>query len=304
MQIPAPAPVVVGVSGTAAGLAATRLGAREAMARGRPLRIVHVFAWPGRHYSDDPPDYCSARREADLIVREAVATASRSVPGVRVEGVLVDGQPVRELLRRSRTAELLVLGDDDLTTAPGLPPDSVAVQAVARARCPVVVARGVRPPSGPLLVAVDGSPASLQALRLAAGEAGRRELALEVAHVVGRPEQEPAGRRLLENAITGVPGLTGARTRLLVGDPAPTLVRASRRARMMIVGPRGTDGSSLLGVVAGELLRHCACPTLFVHGTTAGQGPGDGTAAGPGNRTAAGKGPGNGTVRTAGALTS
>jgi hypothetical protein len=38
---------------------------------------------------------------------------------------------------------------------------------------------------------------------------------------------------------------------------------------MVIVGPRGAGGSALLGTVAEELLRRCACPTVFVHGTTA-----------------------------------
>ncbi|ROP34213.1 universal stress protein [Couchioplanes caeruleus] len=276
MQIPGPAPVVVGVNGTAAGLAAARLGAREAVTRGQPLRILHVFAWPGMRYTDDPSDYASARQEAGRIVEEAVATAARSVPGVRGEGLVVDGQPVRELLRRSRTAGLLVLGADDPATGVRLPLDPVLVQVVSRARCPVVVAHGVRPPAGPLLVAVDGSPSSWAALRLAAAEARRRGVTLEIAHVAATDAAVPAGRRLLDRAAAACPGeLVEVRRTLLVGDPAPTLVRTSRRARMMILGPRGTGGG-LLGAVAGELLRHCACPTLFVHGDPAGDDPADG----------------------------
>ena len=270
MQIPGPAPVVVGVNGTAAGLAAVRIGAREAVARGQPLRVVHVFTWPGARYIDDAPDWASARREARRIVADAVSTAVRTVPRVHVEGQLLDGLPVRELLRQSRTADLIVLGEDEPATSPWLPPDSVLVQTVSRARCPVLVARGIRPPTGPLLTAVDGSPSSLLALRLAAAEAQRRGIGLEVAHVVERPAELPAGRRLVEAAVAAVPGLHGARIRVFAGDPAPTLVRASRRARMMIVGPRGTGGSSLLGKVAQQLLLRCACPTLFVHGTPAG----------------------------------
>ncbi len=269
MQIPGPAPVVVGVNGTSSGLAAARLGAQEAMARGEPLRIVHVFSWPGPRSFDDAPDWATARHEAARIVAEAVATASRTVPGVHVEGLLTDGLPVRELLRQSRTAGLIVLGDDDLALSPRLPADSVLVQTVARARCPVVVARGVRPPAGPLLTAVDGSPSSMLALRVAAVEARRRRVAVEVAHVVDHAGTQEAGRRLLESAVAAVPELHGARTRLLVGDAAPVLIRASRRARMMIVGPRGTNSGSLLGEVAGQLLRRCACPTVFVHGTPA-----------------------------------
>ncbi|GAA3345895.1 universal stress protein [Amorphoplanes nipponensis] len=271
MRIPGPGPVVVGVNGTSSGLAAARLGAREAVARGQPLRILHVFSWPGRRSLDDAPDWASARKEAGRIVAEAVATASRAVPGVHVEGLLTDGLPVRELLARSRTAALVVLGDDDVGLGPRLPADSVLVQTVARARCPVVVARGNRPPAGPLLAAVDGSPSSLLALRVAAAEAARREIALEIAHVVGHEDDRDAGRRLLESAVAAVPGLGGARRRVLVGEPAPILVRASRRARMMIVGPRGVGGGSLLGPVAQQLLRRCACPTVFVHGTPAGE---------------------------------
>jgi len=268
---------VVGVTGTSAGLAAVRMAAREAMARDRPLRSLHVFSWPGTRSFDDAPDWASARHRASRIVVEAVATASRTVPGVHVEGLLADGLPVRELLRQSRTAELIVLGDDDIALSPRLPLDSVLVQTVARARCPVVVARGNRPPAGPLLAAVDGSPSSMLALRLAAAEAGRRLVPVEVVHVVAREDERDAGRRLLESALATVPGLRQARARLLVGDAAPILVHASHRAGMMIVGPRGTGGGSLLGEVAQQLLRKCACPTVFVHGTPAGERSSAGT---------------------------
>ena len=270
MRTPGPVPVIVGVNGTSSGLAAARLGAREAAARGQPLRILHVFSWPGSRAFDDAPDWATARHEAGLIVARAVATASRTAPGVHVEGLLADGLPVRELLRQSRTAELIVLGDDDLTLSPRLPVDSVLVQTVARARCPVVVARGVRPPAGPLLSAVDGSPSSMLALRVAAAESRRRSVPVEVVHVVDSPATLEAGRRVLESALAAVPELRGSRTRLLVGEAAPILIRASRRARMMILGPRGVGGGSLLGAVAQQLLQRCACPTVFVHGTPAG----------------------------------
>jgi len=270
MRTPDKPPVVVGVNGTAAGLAAVRLGAREAVARGRPLRVLHAFSWPGPAY--DGRDYASARHEASAIVEEAVATAKRSTPRVRARGEVIDGAPVRVLLQQSRTADLLILGDDDLASVPRLPVESVLMQLVSRARCPVVVARGLRPPAGPLLVAVDGSEAAHHALLHAAGEARRRGLLLEVAHVVAEPgaAAEAEGRRLLESAVAEVPGLAAtARGRLLSGDPARALLLVSRHARMVIVGPRGAGGSVLLGAVAHELLRRCACPTVFVHGSTA-----------------------------------
>ncbi|MEU4220775.1 universal stress protein [Actinoplanes sp. NPDC026623] len=265
------------MNGTAAGLAAARLGAREAVVRGLPLRVVHVFTGPKTRHLDDAPDWSGARRDSMELVADAVAAASRAVPGVRVEGLLLDGPPVRELLRQSRTAELLVIGGDDCAGSPRLPIDSVLVQTVSRARCPVVVARGVRPPAGAVLTATDGSPISLLALRMAAAEGRRRGVAVEVIHVMETADAEADGRRLLDEAVAAVPGLRTARTRLLVGDPTPTLVRASRRGRMMIVGPRGAGGGALLGGVALQLLRRCASPTVFVHGTPAGESMSAGT---------------------------
>jgi nucleotide-binding universal stress UspA family protein len=262
-------PVVVGVNGTSAGLAAVRFGAREAVARGRQLAVVHAFTWPGSRRWPGEKAYAPARHEAQRIVDEAVAAARRSTPGSRVTGRLLDGPAGRVLLQQSRTAELLVLGDDDLAAGSGLPLDSVLIQTVSRAFCPVVVTRGLRPPTGPLIAAVDGSPSSHMALRHAADESARRAVAVEVVHVIEDPHREEEGHRLLTAAMAAVPELRHARIRLLIGDPAITLIRISRLARMVVVGPRGRDGAVQLGPVAQELLHRCACPTLFVHGTTA-----------------------------------
>jgi nucleotide-binding universal stress UspA family protein len=269
MQTPNTPPVVVGVNGTAAGLAAVRFGAREAVARRRRLVVVHAFTWPDSRYGADKQAYAPARRSAHQIVEQAVAAARRSTPGVAVAGRLVEGPPARVMRQQSRAAELLIVGDDDLGAGSALPIDSVLLQTVSRSFCPVVVARGLRPPTGPLLAAIDGSPSSQLALRHAAAEATRRGIGVDVVHVVEDPGREEAGRRLLAAATATVPKLARARQRLLIGDPATALIRASRHARMVVVGPRGRDGAALLGPVAQALLRRCACPTLFVHGTTA-----------------------------------
>jgi len=270
MRTPDEPPIVVGVNGTAASLVAVRLAAREALARGRHLRVVHAFTWPGSSPHGQQQEYAAARHEAAGMVDAAVATARRYTPGVQVTSQLIDGLPIRVLRQQSRAAELLVLGHDDGGGTLRLSVDSVLLQTVSHAWCPVAVARGPRPPSGTLLAAVDGSPDSIHALRHAAVEARRRSVAIEVAHVVERsgPSAEAAGRRLLAAAVDAVPELPAPRTRLLIGDPAIALVRASRSARMVIVGPRGAGGSTLLGSVAEKLLRRCVCPTVFVHGST------------------------------------
>jgi nucleotide-binding universal stress UspA family protein len=268
MRNPSPSPVVVGVTGTAAGLAAVRLAAREAVSRGRQLRVVHAFTWPSPRPAAPDLDYDQARRAASQVVEEAVATAQRSTPGVSVTGQLHDGLPDRTLVRLSRAAELLVLGDDDLATMPWLPATSVLVRTTAHAWCPVLVARGPRPPGGPVVAAVDGSPSALLALRAAAAEAARRAAPLEVVHVPrdSGPAAEAEGRRVLAAARAAVPEAAAARTRLLTGTVGRALVRASGHGRLIVLGPRGTRGAGLLGAVAREVLHHGACPTLFVHG--------------------------------------
>jgi nucleotide-binding universal stress UspA family protein len=268
MRNPSTSPVVVGVTGTSAGLAAVRLAAREAVSRGRQLRVVHAFTWLGSRPESTGLDNDGARRAASRVVEEAVATAQRSTPGVRVTGQLVDGAPDRVLLRFSRTADLLVLGDDDLATTPWLPPTSVLVQTVARAWCPVLVARGPRPPSGSVLAAVDGSKPALLALRHAAAEGRRRRVPVEVVHVVSEPggRHEEEGRRLLAAAVAAVPELTRSRSRVLFGSPARALVLASGRARVLVLAPRGSNDAGPLGSVAREVLHHSACPAVFVHG--------------------------------------
>ncbi|GAA0477171.1 universal stress protein UspA [Paractinoplanes deccanensis] len=264
MRRPSPSPVVVGVTGTSAGLAAVRLAAREALSRGRELRIVHAFTWPNARLPANL-DYDRARRAASRVVDEAIATAQRSTPGVRVTGQLVDGLPDRVLLRLGRTAELLVVGDDDLATTPWLPEMSVLVQAVSRAWCPVMVARGPRPPAGPILVAVDGSTHSLVALKHAATEAVRHQVPVHVAHVAHTAAGGP-GAEVLDRAVRAVPELGDHETHLLSGAPGPTLVRQSCHARMLVLGHRGSDGAGLIGSVAREVLHHAACPTVFPHG--------------------------------------
>jgi nucleotide-binding universal stress UspA family protein len=271
MRIPDTSPVVVGVTGSSAGLAAVRLAAREAVSRGRLLRVVHAFTWPHPR-SPGGGDCAGARRAASRVVDAAVATAQRSTPGVRVTGQLLDGIPARVLVQLSRTAELLVLGDDNLSTTPRLPISAPLMQAAARAWCPVVVARGPRPPGGPVLAAVDGSAFALAGLRYAAAEATRRQVPVEVVHVVTEPgtDAEERGHRVLAEAVAAVPALSRARQRLLTGAPGGALARASGHARVIVLGARGAHGSTLLGSVARELLHRGACPTVFVHGPVPG----------------------------------
>jgi nucleotide-binding universal stress UspA family protein len=124
----------------------------------------------------------------------------------------------------------------------------------------------------------DAAAAGRRVLDAALADAGL----VDGAPVPGSPAQGGPG----EAGVGGPAGTAGVagpartahlvRTHLLTGDPATMLIGASTRARLLVIGPSGTDGrfGALLGAVAQTVLRRSACPTVFVHGSrTAARGP-------------------------------
>ncbi|HEX8629220.1 MAG TPA: universal stress protein [Catenuloplanes sp.] len=262
------APVVVGVNGTAASRAAVRLAAREAAMRQRPLRAVHAFVWP--FYDSAAPErpYGLLRQQAADPLAGAVAAARTTEPGLPVSGHLVDQPATAALLRASRTAALLVLGAEDLADRIGLPVESVLVQLVARARCPVLVAGPTQPQGGPVVVGVDGSPAAQLAVDFAFDEATRRKVPLVAVHAWESGDQD-AARRLLDDAVDAWRDKYAAvevERQAVRGDVADVLLERALDAQLLVVGPRGAGAGfrTLLGSAGQALLRRSRCPTVFV----------------------------------------
>jgi nucleotide-binding universal stress UspA family protein len=153
-------PIVVGVDGSAASVAALVWARDEAEARRAPLVIVHVLDPRNRAaaYSPARTGREAARACPDRI-KELIDVASTGP----VEHVAVIGNPSVVLVERSRGARVLVLGQsarhhrrdgEDDHPGPALGP--VARACLARAACPVLVLPesahlnlvpyGVRPP--------------------------------------------------------------------------------------------------------------------------------------------------------------
>lgn len=283
------APVVVGVNGSAVSLAAVRTAAREAAARGRALRVLHAFVWPYELSGDDrsagATAYPMLRQQAGETLHRAVLAARAAEPTVTVHGRLVDESPTTALLRESRTAALLVIGEDGPAGRLGLPVDAVVVQVVARARCAVLVVCPQQRHSGEVVVGVDGSATAQLAVDWGFDEAARRGVPLVAAHAwepdaqIGSAE---AAQALLAEAVdpwrAKYPAVT---VRLLPvrGEPAQELPRLAATAQLLVIGPRGSGGGlrTLLGTVSQAVLRRCAGATLVVHAA-----PGSGHyAAGP-----------------------
>ncbi|WDZ87706.1 universal stress protein [Micromonospora cathayae] len=267
MSAAADAPVVVGVSGSEQSLSVVRLAAREAAEHGRRLCVLHAFNWEAALAA---PSVVGPRAEAEEAIARAVAVADEVAPDLRVDGQLVEGAAVAGLLRRSESAFLVVVGDGGLSSRDCVPADAAAVQVAARAGCPALVARLAPPPSGPVLVGLDGSATARSALDFAADCAGRHDGRLRAVRVVEPGADDDRADRELAETVDRCgrrfPMVTVERE-VLRGDPGHTLVEQSRSARLVVVGTRGDQPlRGMLGAVSQSLLYHAPAPVLFVRG--------------------------------------
>ncbi|SCF32686.1 universal stress protein [Micromonospora mirobrigensis] len=283
------APVVVGVDGSGSALEAVRVAAREAADRHRPLRVVHAFGWPLLGTPLGPvPVVCSddaVRAAAQRTVDEAVEEATKVAPEVPVTGRLCDGGPTAVLVRESRDAALLVLGHRGLGGFAELLIGSVTVHVTAHADCPVLVVRGEARADGPVVVGVDGSALSTEALGFAFAEAAQRDTRLVAVHawlyptavgpgdivpmVYDPQELRAEEERVLAESLAGfaerypqVP----VRTKLVAAPAARALVEESTDAQLTVLGAHGRGGlaGTLLGSVSHALLHHARSPLAIV----------------------------------------
>ncbi|MFF4397288.1 universal stress protein [Streptomyces sp. NPDC001480] len=289
-------PVVVGVDGSTSSLDAVEIAAHEAGLRGVGLRLVHAFGWPSMHlppggYPLWNPAVAGVRELVDDALTKAEQRARKAVPDVEITREVTVGEPLMVLEIESRTASLIVVGSRGLGAFGGMLLGSTAVHLTAHGRCPVLVVRGRPNPSGPVLLAVDGSPAGEQAVEFAFAEASLRGVDLVALHV-WNTWSEPVHRgpvnaldvivdveqlreeeqRLLDETLRPWrerhPRITVER-RLVLSRVRPALIEASRDAQLVVAGARGRGGFTglLLGSVSQALLHHAHCPVAVIRGT-------------------------------------
>lgn len=136
-----------------------------------------------------------------------------------------------------------------------------------------------------VVVGVDGSPQSVQALRWGAHFAASAGASLDAVAAWHWPSGGAWGmapipmnwdpKQDTETVVNdAVEDAFGARRpkdiRLIVcqGNPAQVLLEESKGALMLVVGSRGHGGFAglLLGSVSSAVAEHATCPVLVVHG--------------------------------------
>ncbi|KAF4405313.1 MULTISPECIES: universal stress protein [Streptomyces] len=294
-------PVTLGLDGSRESLTAADWAAREALLRGLPLRIVHV--WQALGYPQPPLiDLPTQRHFAERILREATAELRDRYPELDITAQQLSGRPAEILSNVADDADMLVLGSRGLGALTGFLLSSVALATVAHTDRPIVLVRageqageerrpvssGDMPASAPyrdVVLGLDLSGPCDALIEFAFDAAARRAARLRVVHGWSLPPAyrndpgaldpdrtvklttEEANRlsdalRPWRDKFPGVEIVEQA----VIGRPARHLVEASSDASLMVVGrrTRRTPVGRRIGAVTHAVMHHCAVPVAVV----------------------------------------
>lgn len=291
--------VLVGVDGSDGSKAALAWALDEAAARGSVVEAAAV--WQTRFdvarevyfpVSDEKlADSAKAR------LGDAIAEVTGGATPVGIRPVVLEGDPAATLCERAAEADLLVVGSRGHGLLTGLLLGSVSSRCADHSPVPVVIVRdrhgrdggAERHPAGVVVVGVDGSQGSVQALRFGLAEAELRkaalravtvwrgtdvddDMALEWASVPSLARRDRAGAEdameRLRHLVTETAGGSGVTIEPVVmeGDPADVLCRQAASADLLVIGSRshGRLASVLLGSVGSRCAHHSTAPVVIV----------------------------------------
>ncbi|HEX6249055.1 MAG TPA: universal stress protein [Nocardioidaceae bacterium] len=285
--------IAVGVDGSAAASAALDWAVRQAALENRPLTVVHACGLPGamQDFEDIVANERGLRSVGRSIAREAVEQVRATDRTVGVESHVTMGHPETVLVEASETADMVVVGARGRGTVASALLGSVSAAVARESMCPVVVVRDfVDAPrefdTRPVVVGVDGTPASTAAVEFAFRMASERDAPLTLLHAtwdlreqvspvldlrsyaerVNLSEEE---ERLVAETVAGLcekyPDV-GVTETYLRGEPVRRLVEASREAALVVVGTRGRRllATTLLGSVSRGVAERAYSPVAVV----------------------------------------
>ncbi len=280
--------LVVGCDGSASSRSAIRWAAHAAGMRNLALRLVHIGAAPAviNVMRPVPTEF---EEWQDKQARQVLAEATELVAEIGTEtGVAVriadadiyHAAPVPTLIDLSKDAEMVVVGSRGMGAFRRGLLGSVSTGLVHHGHCPVAIIHdGPVPPTHlPVVVGVDGSPASVGATEIAFDEASRRGVDLVAVHAwsddslftvpgvdwsaVAGGEEEVLAERLAGTAAD-YPDVTVHRV-VVRDQPARYLAEQASNAQLLVVGSHGRGGFAgmLLGSVSTALVHTVTIPTI------------------------------------------
>ncbi len=280
---------VVGIDESEAAAAAAVWAADEAERRHAVLRLVHSYLLP---QNAGYPDYESMPNDMQFEIRQqgqrlldrvGSALAARR-QSLAVDTLTVYARPAKALRTASEHAILTVVGSGSAARVPGVLVGSVALAVAASNPVPVAV---IHPgfgghPTGPVVVGVDGSPLSDNAIGVAFDEASVRATELVAVHAwsdffldgrLDSPLTDPKvllqeERALLSECLAGWTGRypdVVVRHILVRKSPTAALLEYAASAQMIVVGSHGRGGCTrmLVGSNSRALITHARCPVVI-----------------------------------------
>jgi nucleotide-binding universal stress UspA family protein len=283
--------IVVGVDGSTASTAAVRWAARWAAMRNTGLTIVHasppmvpmssLVEWMG----PTPSEVLRVQEEqARRLIDDAAKTANDTADGLRLQAKAIAAEPVPALLELSNEAQIVAVGRRGMSSLAGVLLGSVSIAMIHRARCPVAVIHDESPAEAastdaPVLVGIDGSPASEQATAIAFDEASWRGVELVALHAAYDSDPfgihqlewaavEPKAHKALAERLAGwqerYPDVRVRRV-VVFDQPAHHLVEQAKTAQLVVVGTRGHGEFTglLLGSVSAAVVQATRTPVII-----------------------------------------
>jgi nucleotide-binding universal stress UspA family protein len=286
--------ILVGVDGSPAALGAVRWAAHDAALRNVPLTLVHVVNAPVPGWSQVPALAGFRQwqeKRAREIIKSAIKVAEESAGErgpLQIDSKVSYSATVPTLVGLSKQVEMVVVGyrgHGGVLVRNFL--GSVSSGLVYHAHCPVAVIRDEEPlvadvARAPVLVGIDGSPASEAATGIAFDEASRRGVGLIALHAwtdlrvsdfkelfpnVNWDAQLSDQEETLAERLAGwqerYPDV-GIRRKIEIGEPAHSLIEASEGAQLIVVGSHGRGGFAgmLLGSVGAAVVNRARIPVI------------------------------------------
>nr|WP_090280462.1 universal stress protein [Mycolicibacterium komanii]CRL76594.1 universal stress protein UspA-like protein [Mycolicibacterium komanii] len=284
--------ILVAVDGSPAARVAADWAAREAALHRLPLKVVHVVESPAVRMWPEvtmPLEVIKRlERSGHEYLAAAVETARRATSGedLAITTELVTAAVLPTLIDLSKDASMIVVGCRGLGAIGRRLLGSVSWGLLHHAKCPVAIIHDEDPlmsepvSKAPVVVGIDGSPASEAATAIAFDEASRRGVDLVAVHAwsdmsfyelpgcevaaLRREAEETLGERLAgwQEQYPDVP----IRRVLVMDRPAHQLLEQSDRAQLTVLGSHGRGGFAgmLLGSVSSTVAESARMPVLVV----------------------------------------
>jgi nucleotide-binding universal stress UspA family protein len=279
--------VVVGVDGSEGAQRALDWAGAEAERDGATLCIA------GARLYNDLSGETPIEQAMKRVLEEASDRVAARRPKLDIKHQLYKGLGAEALIDASRGADLLVVGSRGYGGFRSLLLGSVGQHCLTHAPCSVVIVRHSGGEGSDeawtsprrIVVGVDGSAASTEALRWATVEAHRcgAELHILGSAILPGPSDyllvaaafPEAAREAVGDALHEVGKLTNelvVHGAITEEPPAPALVEASRQADLVVLGSRGLGAfrGLLLGSVSQHVAQHAYCSVAVVRDQVSG----------------------------------